>query len=152
MFFLGASLPDVFLSFDAEIHFYMGKTLDTMEKIVITEPTAVRVPKGYWHGPLNFVRIDKPILFQAAQFSGNPGYLKKVAGDDGKDMLIFVEEESHRYPTEGKMKSVKWTAVNEDGVKLYTDKGAYDHTKAPDWETCALVPGYKQKHYTDAAY
>ncbi len=150
MFFLGASLPDVFLSFDAEIHFYMGKTLDTMEKIVITEPTAVRVPKGYWHGPLNFVRIDKPILFQAAQFSGNPGYIKKVAGNEGKDMLIFVEEESHRYPTEGKVKSVKWTAVNEDGVKLYTDKGAYDHTKAPDWETCALVPGYKQKHYTDA--
>ena len=49
MVFLGATFPDVFKSFDAEIHFYMGKTLDTMEKIVITEPTILKIPKGLRH-------------------------------------------------------------------------------------------------------
>ena len=59
MFFLGASLPDVFASWDAEIHFYMGPARDQLEKIVITEPTAVRVPQNWWHGPLKFVRVGK---------------------------------------------------------------------------------------------
>ena len=89
MFFLGAQLPDVFSSFDAEIHFYMGPSLDKMEKIVITEPTAIRVPKDYWHGPLKFVRVDKPILFQAAMFTGKPGYLKKVQTTDG-ELIEFI--------------------------------------------------------------
>ena len=40
--FLGAVLPDVFSSFDAEIHFYMGPTLEAMEKIVVTEPTIIK--------------------------------------------------------------------------------------------------------------
>lgn len=61
MFFFGAQLPNVFISWDAEVHLYMGPSLDKMEKIVITEPTAVRVPKDYWHGPLKFVRVDKQI-------------------------------------------------------------------------------------------
>ena len=63
--FLGADLPDVFKNFDAEIHFYMGPALDKMEKIVVTEPTLIKVPKGWWHSPLTFVRVDKPVLFQA---------------------------------------------------------------------------------------
>jgi hypothetical protein len=133
MFFLGAQLPDVFSSFDAEIHFYMGPALDKMEKIVITEPSAVRVPKDYWHGPLKFVRVDKPILFQAAQFSGRPGYLKKVKTADG-EMVEFIEGEAHRKPHVGERPSVAWTVVNEDGVELYTEAGAYDASKAPYWE------------------
>jgi hypothetical protein len=149
MFFLGAVLPDVFASWDAEVHFYMGPALDQMEKIVITEPTAVRVPKNYWHGPLKFVRVDKPVLFQAALFSGQPGYIKKVKTADG-ELLEFIEGEAHRRPHTGERPSVAWKAVNEDGVERYTDAGAYDDAKAPDWEKCARVPGYTPISYSDA--
>jgi len=149
MFFLGANLPDVFASWDAEVHFYMGPSLDKMEKIVITEPTAVRVPKDYWHGPLKFVRVDKPVLFQAALFSGKPGYLKRVKTADG-ELTEFIEGEAHRKPHVGERSSVAWTVVNEDGVERYTDQGAYDDAKAPDWEKCARVPGYTPIYYSDA--
>ena len=149
MFFLGAELPDVFASWDAEIHFYMGPALDRLEKIVITEPTAVRVPKNYWHGPLKFVRVDKPVLFQAALFSGQPGYIKKVRTADG-ELLEFIEGEAHRRPHEGERPGAAWSAVNEDGVERYTDKGAYDDAKAPDWEKCVRLPGYTPIYYSDA--
>lgn len=149
MFFLGASLPDVFSSFDAEIHFYMGKTLETLEKIVITEPTVVRVPKGYWHGPLNFVRVDKPLLYQAALFSGRPGSVRKVDAD-GTEMMVFSENETHRYPVENKFKSVKWTAINEDGVDSYTGTGAYDESKAVSQDEACVSPTHKSRPYSDA--
>ena len=149
MFFLGAELPDVFASWDAEIHLYLGQALDRMEKIVITEPTAVRIPKNYWHGPLKFVRVKKPVLFQAALFSGRPGYLKKVRTTDG-ELLEFREGEAHRKPHEGERPSVAWTVVNEDGIDRYTDDGAYDESKAPLGDACARVPGYTPIAYSDA--
>ena len=150
--FLGAELPDVFSSFDAEIHFYMGKSLDEMEKIVITEPTLIKVPKGYWHSPLRFVRVDKPVLFQAVLFSGKPGSVKKVEVPGGEPVLIMDETESHRFKWDGKgPKSVPWNVINEDGVDSYTDTGAYDHTKAPDSHFCVVTPTYKSKPYSDAA-
>ncbi len=150
--FLGATLPDVFSSFDAEIHFYMGKTLDTMEKIVITEPTLIKVPKGWWHSPLTFVRVDKPVFFQAVLFAGQPGYVKNVELD-GKVVSLFNTEETHRYRAEdvpAGPKSVKWAVINEDGVKSYSDKGAYDPDKAPKGTETVIRPGYKSLPYSDA--
>ena len=147
--FVGHDLRDAFDSFDAEIVFYMGEDLDDMEKIVITEPTAVRVPQNWWHGPLKFVRVGKPVLFQAALFSGRPGYIKKVKTSDG-ELLEFIEGEAHRKPHTGERASVAWSAANEDGVARYTDDGAYDAAKAPDWENCARVPGYIPISYSDA--
>ena len=52
--FLGAKLPDVFSSFDAEVHFFVGQTLDSMEKIVITEPTIVKLPERLLAQPAEF--------------------------------------------------------------------------------------------------
>ena len=127
----------------------MGPALDKLEKIVITEPTAVRVPQNWWHGPLKFVRVGKPVLFQAALFSGRPGYIKKVKTSDG-ELLEFIEGEAHRKPHTGERASVAWSAANEDGVARYTDDGAYDAAKAPDWENCARVPGYIPISYSDA--
>jgi hypothetical protein len=46
--------------FDAEIELCLGPE---EEKHVITAPAAVHVPKGMMHGPVNFKRIGKPILF-----------------------------------------------------------------------------------------
>ncbi len=42
-----------------EIEFYFG---EEQEKYTFTTPTTVYIPKGTIHCPLNFKRIDKPIL------------------------------------------------------------------------------------------
>ncbi|MDR1299868.1 MAG: hypothetical protein LBJ84_06440 [Oscillospiraceae bacterium] len=168
--FLGAKLPDVFSSFDAEAHFFLGKTLETMEKIVVTEPTIIKLPKGYWHSPLNFVRIDKPLLFQAVVLSGKEGSIKFVERKDGERQYIFSGDEtrlcvfdSHKscnycghcfsHPEElpePLYTHVKWTVVNEDGVEAYTETGAYDHIKAPKSPECVITPEYKSKPYSGA--
>jgi hypothetical protein len=58
-FFLGADFGKVG-EFPAEVEFSLGPE---GEKHIITVPTSVDVPKGMTHGPLNFKRIDKPIIF-----------------------------------------------------------------------------------------
>ena len=168
--FLGAQLPDVFSSWDAEVHFYMGPTIDTMEKIVITEPSIVRIPQGWMHSPLDFVRIDKPLLFQAVVYSGTAGMVKYVEREDGERQYIYMGGEaslcafdSHKkcnycgycfsHPEERPKRPyeyVKWTVVNEDNVTSYSDTGAYDHTKAPDSTKCVVSATYKHKAYSDA--
>ncbi|MCL2125485.1 MAG: hypothetical protein FWH33_05790 [Oscillospiraceae bacterium] len=170
--FLGAVLPDVFSSWDAEAHFYMGEKYDAMEKIVITEPTIIRIPKGWWHSPLNFVRIDKPLLFQAVMMAGKNGYVKFVERkDNGERQFIYTGDEmricvldsqkdcnycgycfSHADElSEMPYTYVKWGVVNEDGVESYTDTGAYDPSKAPMGMDSVVMPGYASKPYTDAA-
>ena len=62
LIFLGAQLPDLCSSFDAEIDLWMGKE---MEKHTITSTTVVFIPKGVLHSPLNFRKINKPVLFHA---------------------------------------------------------------------------------------
>ncbi len=67
--FVGHDLRDAFDSFDAEIVFYMGEDLDDMEKIVIDKPTMIKVPGLFWHGPLEIVRLGKPLFFQPVLFN-----------------------------------------------------------------------------------
>ncbi len=62
LIFLGADLPDLCSSFDAEIDLWMG---EEMEKHTITSTTIVFIPKGVQHAPLNFRKISKPVLFHA---------------------------------------------------------------------------------------
>jgi len=62
LMFLGAELPDLCKSFDAEIDLWMGKE---MEKHTITSTTVVYIPRGVWHCPLNFRVLNKPVLFHA---------------------------------------------------------------------------------------
>lgn len=149
--FLGASFPDVFASWDAEVHFYMGKDLDSMEKVVITEPTIIKVPKGWFHGPLKFVRVDKPILFQALLFNGIPGWIKKVAGPNGPE-LYYSQTDCHRRAAADCQSpdSLPWTVINEDGVVSYSDTGSYDPDKAPKATETVIRPGYASKPYSDA--
>jgi len=58
--FLGGQVPDCFSNFDAEIDFHFGKE---QELYTITEPTIVHIPKGVFHCPLEFRKINKPLLF-----------------------------------------------------------------------------------------
>ena len=43
--------------------------LDDMEKIVIDKPTMIKVPGLFWHGPLEIVRLGKPLFFQPVLFN-----------------------------------------------------------------------------------
>ncbi|MDR0838387.1 MAG: hypothetical protein LBN99_01945 [Oscillospiraceae bacterium] len=92
--FLGHTLPDVFASFDAEVEFFIGPTIDTMEKITVTKPTIIRVPPGMWHSPLDFKRVDKPILFQAASQHGKFGSIKQRKNADGFLEYIYTGDEA----------------------------------------------------------
>jgi len=93
--FLGAKLPDVFSSFDAEIELCVGPSLDEMEKIVINKPTIVRIPKCMWHCPLDFKRITKPVLFQAVSLHGKFGMVKLRKNKNGTSDYIYYGDEAH---------------------------------------------------------
>jgi uncharacterized RmlC-like cupin family protein len=62
LIFLGAELPDLCKSFDAEIDLWMGEEL---EKHTVTSATVVFIPRGVLHCPLNLRVINKPVLFHA---------------------------------------------------------------------------------------
>jgi hypothetical protein len=55
---IGADLANPW-DFHAEVELCLGKE---EEKHIITAPTAVHIPKGMVHGPLNFKKIDRPII------------------------------------------------------------------------------------------
>ena len=57
--FFGANLDDI-SDFDAEIELSLG---EEQEKQIINSPTIAYVPAGLVHGPLNFARVNKPVLF-----------------------------------------------------------------------------------------
>lgn len=59
--------------FQAEVEFFLG---EEGEKHVITCPTTVIVPNGLIHGPVNFKRVDKPVMFIECMLT--PKYTKKV--------------------------------------------------------------------------
>jgi hypothetical protein len=71
LYFLG--LYDM-ADLDAEIEIGLGPE---QEMHTITTPTSVYVPKGLIHCPLNFKRVDKPILFVHALLA--PKYTKMVS-------------------------------------------------------------------------
>ena len=58
-FFLGADFSNV-REFRAEVEFSLG---EEVEKHIITVPTTVHVPTGMVHGPLDFKKVEKPIIF-----------------------------------------------------------------------------------------
>jgi hypothetical protein len=55
-----SSNPDDPNDFEAEIALSLGEEL---EKQIITTPSIAHIPSGLHHGPLEFVRVDKPVLF-----------------------------------------------------------------------------------------
>ena len=59
LIFSGANPTDV-KDFGAEAEICLG---EKGEKHVIDGPAVVHIPRGLMHGPLDFKRVDKPILF-----------------------------------------------------------------------------------------
>lgn len=87
--FFGAQLPDVFSSWDAEIDVMIGEDYDNMQKITITKPTIVRVPPNMWHCPIEFRKINKPVLWQAIYLSGTWSRVRRRDLADGQHEYIF---------------------------------------------------------------
>ncbi|MBR4743075.1 MAG: hypothetical protein IK082_02645 [Oscillospiraceae bacterium] len=81
--FVGHDVRDAFESFDAEIWLWMGENIDDMEKIVITAPTMVRVPKFWWHGPIEIRRLGKPLFFQPILYSAKYYAIRQRRGTEG---------------------------------------------------------------------
>lgn len=79
LIFLGADLPDLCSSFDAEVDLWMG---EEMEKHTITTTTVVYIPKGVQHAPLNFRAIRKPILFHALYLGPSLDRMNRVPDFD----------------------------------------------------------------------
>ena len=90
--FVGHDLRDAFESFDAEIEMWLGESLDDMEKIVITEPTMVRVPQFYWHGPIEIKRLGKPLFFQPVLFNSRYYAIHRKVEDNGVEHFITYVE------------------------------------------------------------
>ena len=67
LYFIGGD-PMNFKEFGAEVEFTMGEGEDA-EKHVITNTTWVYVPANLLHCPLNFKRVDKPIMFGHIMFA-----------------------------------------------------------------------------------
>ena len=58
---LVGSNPHDLRDLGAEIHWVMGVG-DDAETFVIDRTTLIFVPKGLAHGPMHFVRVDRPVL------------------------------------------------------------------------------------------
>jgi hypothetical protein len=70
MFWGGESLhPEIF---KAEIELSLGPE---QEVHYITGPTVIHIPKNFVHCPLNFKRIDKPVVFMDCMLT--PEYIRK---------------------------------------------------------------------------
>jgi hypothetical protein len=62
-----SSNPDDPHDFDAEIEMSLG---EEQEKHIIASPTIAHIPPGLDHGPLDFVRVGKPVLFVDVAITG----------------------------------------------------------------------------------
>lgn len=89
LWFLGSNLLDPF-DFDAEIELMLGESSDRMERIVITEPTVVRVPPKMWHCPIRFRTVNKPVAFLPIYYDGD--WSKIVAHDDADGNREYLFE------------------------------------------------------------
>lgn len=66
--------PMNFKDFGGQVEICLG---EEQEKHVINSPTIVHVPPGLLHCPLNFKKIDKPIMYMDAFLSPSYSYIKK---------------------------------------------------------------------------
>ena len=57
--FLGGDASNM-MDFGAEVEIYLGKE---QEKHIINTPTVVYAPKGLYHLPCTFKKVDRPIYF-----------------------------------------------------------------------------------------
>jgi len=72
LFCFFGSNPKDYAEFGAEIECGIGGEINT-----ITKPSILYMPSGLEHGPLNFKRVDNPIIFLEVMLT--PKYTRKVS-------------------------------------------------------------------------
>jgi hypothetical protein len=72
LFFLGGN-PTNLEDFGAEIELTLGRE---REKHTINSASVVRIPAGMYHGPFDFKKIDKPVVFINVYLA--PEYIRKA--------------------------------------------------------------------------
>ena len=88
--FTGYDMLDPWGSFDAEIEFWIGKNLNSLEKHVFTKPTIVRIPPYTWHCPLQYRNVKKPVYLQVLGTRGKFGAFFYRAGENGVHRIEYV--------------------------------------------------------------
>jgi hypothetical protein len=81
LYFIGGNPMD-FNDFGAEVEFTIGEGADA-ETFTITSTTWVHVPKNLPHCPLNFKRVDRPIMFGHIMFA--PGFASTTSFNPDQD-------------------------------------------------------------------
>ncbi len=73
--FIGSDMNNMF-DFGAEIEFFMGEGAE-LERFFINTTTIIYVPRGVIHGPLEYKKVHKPILFNNIVLSDTYGRAKQ---------------------------------------------------------------------------
>jgi hypothetical protein len=88
LWFTGANLENMF-DFDAEIEVSLGWDPDNMEKILITQPTVLRIPPNLYHCPYVFKRVGKPVNFMAMYLDGDWAKITRHKDAKGNYEYLF---------------------------------------------------------------
>ncbi len=67
--FIGGNPADI-RDFGAEVEYFLG---EEGERHIITSTTIVHIPKGLIHCPLNFKKVDRPIMFMNVPLTSHYG-------------------------------------------------------------------------------
>lgn len=86
---IGANIENVW-DWDAEIDIMLGEDIDHMEQFTVDRPVIVRIPPNLWHCPINFRKINKPILWQAVYLNGTWGKTLARKRPDGMRYFEFM--------------------------------------------------------------
>lgn len=126
LWFIGSNLENPF-DFDAEIEISLGWNPDDMEKIVITEPTVVRVPPNMWHCPIVYENVKKPVAFFPAYYDGDWSKIVRRKNERGEDEYLFEAASLRKCSYHNdKVCSYCGKCLTDDTVPSF---GVYTHNK-----------------------
>ncbi len=86
--FTGADMNN-FFEFDAEVDVWIGEDPNNLEMYTLTQPTIIRVPPKLYHCPVNFRRIDKPIVFSAVYLDGDWSKINRNLDENGREFFTY---------------------------------------------------------------
>lgn len=90
LMFTGCDLTNPFDSWDAEVTIMLGDDPDHMEEYVMTSPTVIRIPPNFWHCPINFKRVTKPVNFMPIYPDGCWSRItRQFLKEDGSPTFVY---------------------------------------------------------------
>jgi mannose-6-phosphate isomerase-like protein (cupin superfamily) len=78
-----------FFDWDAEVDIWLGDDPDRLEMFTLTDPTIVRVPPRLYHCPINFRRVDKPLLFSAIYLDQDWSKINRRVMENGEEEFWY---------------------------------------------------------------